>query len=140
MSDYVDESADFESSIPPGTVIIMGDPAPDLDIEKARELILKISSEQELADLYADVCNKAFWIEDEEYDYDEGTEEHIKACQISDEWFYEEEILREIIFYILRNEGIEIPERGFITVLSIFMERNGYRDGNGWWIEKEEEV
>ena len=140
MSDYIDKSTDFESRIPPGTVIIMGDPAPDLNIEKARELILKISSEQELADLYADVCNKAFWIEDEEYDYDEGTEEHIKACQISDEWFYEEEKLREIIFYILRNEGIEIPERGYITVLSIFMERNGYRDGNGWWVEKEEEV
>ena len=140
MSDYVNESTDFEYRIPPGTVIIAGDPAPDLDIEKARELILKISSEQELADLYADVCNKAFWIEDEEYDYDEGTEEHIKACQITDEWFYEEEKLREIIFYILRNEGIEIPERGYITVLSIFMERNGYRDGNGWWVEKEEEV
>ena len=140
MSDYVDESTDYEYRISPGTVIIIGDPAPDLDIEKARELILNISSEQELADLYADVCNKAFWIEDEEYDYDEGTEEHIKACQISDEWFNEEEKLREIIFYILRNEGIEIPESSQITVLSIFMERNGYRDGNGWWGEKEEEV
>ncbi len=140
MSDYVDKSTDFEYRIPPGTVILAGDPAPDLNIEKARGIISNISSEQELADIYADVFNKAFWIEDEEYDYDEGTEEHIKACQVTDEWFYEEEKLREIIFTLLRNEGIEIPESGQITVLSIFMERNGYRDGNGWWVEKEEEV
>ena len=135
--DYVDESENLKVNILPGTVILAGDPAPDLDIKKARELIYQISSEQELADLYADVSNKAFWIEDEEYDYEEGSEEHIKACQITDEWFDEEGRLREMIFYLLRSEGIETPEYGYMPVLSIFMERNGYRDGNGWWVKKE---
>ena len=109
----------------------------DLNIEKVREQISNISSEQELADLYVGVYYKTIWLSDVEYDYEEGTEEHIKACQITSEWEHEEEKLRNIIFYILRNEGIEIPETGYMPVLSIFMERNGYKNGNGWWVKEE---
>ena len=58
-----------------------------------------------------------------------------EAQAITDEWCglmdeYEEQILA-----ILRSEGIDIPNRGRITVLAPFMERYGYKDGNGWWIK-----
>ena len=72
-------------------------------------------------------------------DYEEGTEEYKKACQIEQEWFSLEEELKERIFDILRSEGVEIPETGQIEVLEPFMKRYGYFDGNGWWIRKNEE-
>ena len=72
-------------------------------------------------------------------DYEEGTEEYKKACQIEQEWFSLEEELKERIFDILRSEGVEIPETEQIEVLEPFMKRYGYFDGNGWWIRKNEE-
>ena len=34
----------------------------------------------------------------------------------------------------LQSEGVSIPQAGRIAVLSPFMERNGFYDGDGWWI------
>ena len=59
------------------------EPSPDLTIEKANEIFDKIETEKDIADLFAIVDNKAWWIEDEEYDFEEGTEEY--HCVISDE-------------------------------------------------------
>ena len=39
------------------------------------------------------------------------------------------------IYEILRSDGIEIPKNRQIIVLEPFMKRNGYRNGNGWWIK-----
>ena len=39
------------------------------------------------------------------------------------------------IFDVLRREGVAIPKTGRIYVLKPFMKRNGYIDGNGWWIK-----
>ena len=71
-------------------------------------------------------------------DYEEGTEEYKKARSIEQEWFSLEEELKERIFDILRSEGVEIPETGWIKVVEPFMKRCGYFDGNGWWIKENE--
>ena len=112
------------------------EPSPDLKIEKANEIFDKIETEKDIANLFAIVHNKAWWIEDEEYDFEEGTEEHRKAVERTDMWFALSDKLRNMIFDILRHEGVEIPDKGQIVVLEPFMKRNGFRDGQGWWIKE----
>lgn len=117
--------------------VMVSEPAPNLTVEAATILLAEIEKEQELADVFAAVDNKARWLEDNHYDFEQGTEEYRKACEISDQWFAVANELKEKIFSILREEGVAIPKRGQICVLKPFMERNGYFDGGGWWIPKD---
>ena len=116
--------------------VMCQEPSPDLTIEKANEIFDKIETEKDIADLFAIVDNKAWWIEDEEYDFEEGTEEHREAVERTDMWFALSNKLRNMIFDILKHEGVEIPDKGQIVVLEPFMKRNGFRDGQGWWIKE----
>ena len=118
------------------SVIMGSDPAPDVTIEEMRIVAEMASTEREISDAFAIASNKAWWIEDNEYDYEEGTEEYEQACSITDEWFEVSGILKEKIFGVLRDEGVSIPDKGQIAVLSTFMEKNGYRDGRGWWVKR----
>ena len=115
-------------------VVMCGDPSPNLSYEYAAELSNKIQTEGELADLFAATDNKARWICDGEYDFEEGTEEYAAARENTDRWFAIADELKERIFKILKEEGIEIPQKGQIIVLEPFMLRNGFVDGCGWWI------
>lgn len=116
--------------------VMMSEPIPNLSTEDVRNWLDENNNEQNLATAYALAHNKAWWVEDDVYDYEEGTEEYKKACQITDEWFSFMDELGERILDILRSEGVEIPETGQIEVLEPFMKRYGYFDGNGWWIKK----
>lgn len=118
------------------TFVMDSEPASGWSIEVARQAIEQITSEQELADLFAVIDNQAWWIEDEEYDFEEGTEEHKRARENTDAWFSLSDILRYRIFDILTAEGVKIPEKGYIVGLEPFMKRNGYRNGQGWWIKE----
>ena len=118
---------------------IMGsEPLTNASIEEIRKMAENIQSEKELAALYAATHNEAWWVEDDVYDYEKGTPEYEKACKITDDWFEIADSLRDKIFDILKAEGVAIPEKGYIVVLKPFMDRNGYFDGNGWWLLKEE--
>lgn len=125
-----------DNFIEDGTVIMGGDPSPDFTIEEMRVLAKQASTEREIAVAFAAASNKAWWVEDNEYDYEEGSEEHKKACRITHDWFEVSDILQEKIFTILRSEGVSIPDKGQMAVVSPFMERNGYWDGSGWWIRR----
>lgn len=89
--------------------------------------------EAELADAYAVVSNKYWWVEDNVYDYAEGSPKHQEACRIADAWGSLYDRLREEIFIILRREGITIPKTGYIETLKPFMERHGYENESGWY-------
>ena len=117
------------------TFVMCSEPSPDLTVEMVEEAIDKIETELDLAALFATVENKAWWIEDDEYDYNEGILEYKQAKEKIDLWFGLADILRNKIFDILRAEGIEIPKTKQITVLDPFMKRNGYKDSQGWWIK-----
>ena len=122
----------------PEDIIIMAeDPAKNLTIEYAKERSHIVWEESDIAELYANVDNRAWWIADEEDDYEEGTTEYQMARETTDKWFAVEKILREKIFDILRGEGVLIPKTGQIEVLCPFMERNGYKNCAGWWIKTE---
>lgn len=116
------------------TVIMGGDPTPNVTIEEMDLFARQAETEKDLADAYAMASNKAWWVEDDIYDYEEGTPEHKEACRITEEWFAVAEIIRNKIFEILKSEGAEVTNRGYIEILKPFMARNGYRDGKGWWV------
>ena len=117
--------------------IMAEDPAKNLTIEYAKERSHIVWEESDIAELYANVDNRAWWIADEEDDYEEGTTEYQMARETTDKWFAVKKILREKIFDILRGEGVLIPKTGQIEVLCPFMERNGYKNCAGWWIKTE---
>ena len=121
-----------------GIVIMASEPIPNKTPTDVRGCFAERKSERDLADAFAIASNKFWWVEDNVYDYEEGTPEYISACAITDEWGALMDEYEERIFVILRNEGVEIPETGRIKVLEPFMKRNGYRDGNGWWIKNKE--
>ena len=119
-------------------IIIMGsEPSPNMTLEMVEIAAKECMTESELATLFATVENKAWWIEDEEYDFAEGTEEHRQAVEKTEQWFALVDKLRKRIFCMLRSEGVEIPSTGQIAVLEPFMKRNGYMDGQGWWVKND---
>ena len=121
-----------------GIVIMASEPIPNKTPTDVRGYFAERKSERDLADAFAIASNKFWWVEDNVYDYEKGTPEYIAARAITDEWGALMDEYEKRIFMILRNEGVEIPETGRIKVLEPFMKRNGYRDGNGWWIKNKE--
>lgn len=117
------------------TFVMCGEPSANLTTEGVEQAIGKIKTELELATLFAAVENKAWWIEDEEYDFDQETEEYKKIKEKTDLWFALADKLRNRIFAVLQTEGIEIPDTKQIAVLELFMKRNGFKNGQGWWIK-----
>jgi hypothetical protein len=141
MSD-MDESTNNKTDTMKVTsdIIVMGEePTPDRSPDDIREWYASHHDEKSLAEAYADADNEFWWVEDDIYDFEEGTPEYKKADERIQAWCDLAEELREKIFDILRAEGVTIPETGQRAVTSLFMERNGYYDGMGWWISKEEE-
>ena len=115
--------------------IMAHDPLPDVTASDARERYNDSLSGQDLADALAIISNKFWWIEDEEYDFEEGTAEYKKACAITDEWGDLMDDFKARVFAILIKEGIKIPESGQRAVLAPFMKKYGYDDKGGWWIK-----
>lgn len=118
-------------------VIMAGEPIPNVSPANVRNYFIGKQTEKDLADAFAIASNKFFWVADNEYDYEEGTPEHRLAREITDAWCALMDEYEEKIFKILVSEGVVIPENGRIRVLKPFMARNGYVDGNGWWVKAE---
>ena len=116
---------------------IMGaEPCPNLTAEELRLKYANITSEKELADAYAISSNQFWWVEDDIYDYAEGTPEYKLALDITAAWQKVLQKYEEKVFSILKGEGVTIPDTERIKVLIPFMERNGYTDRSGWWIRE----
>ncbi len=133
------ETNSSTAKIPPNNVVVMfNEPAKNLTPEMVENTILQIHSELELAQLYATCYNKSIWLEDEIYDYELGTHEYNQAAKASDTWLLLRNKLQNMILNILRLEGVTIPKQGIFYTLIPFMERNGYKNENGWWIKYNE--
>ena len=115
---------------------IMGkEPMPGISPADIKARHSGLLSEQCLADAFAISSNKFWWGEDDVYDYEVDTPEHQAACAITDAWGELMDYYKSQVFSTLQAEGVVIPETGQNTVLKPFMLRNGYIDGNGWWIK-----
>lgn len=115
--------------------VLAHEPIPDMSAEDVRKFFADQNTEKNLADAFAITSNKFWWVEDNTYDYDKGTPEHKTACDIADAWCLLMDEYEQRILNILAGEGVTIPRTGRINVLAYFMERNGYSNRGGWWIE-----
>lgn len=119
--------------------IMANAPISDMSAAEVARYFTDKHTEADLAEAYAITHNQFWWVEDNEYDYEEGTPEHKAACAITDGWAALMDEYKKKIFEILISEGVIIPETSQIEVLVPFMARNGYSDASGWWVKKYEE-
>ncbi|MBQ8649594.1 MAG: hypothetical protein IJ470_05985 [Clostridia bacterium] len=117
--------------------VMTEEPIPNMTATDVKAYFSDKQTEKDLADAYAITHNKFWWVEDNEYDYEEGSPEHKTACAITDEWGTLMDEYKNKIFETLISEGITIPTTGQIKVLEPFMNRFGYIDCNGWWVKQE---
>lgn len=124
------------------TVVLASEPLLEVSIEEMRERIVGMTTVQQLVDTYANVFNKFWFVEDQTYDYEEGTVEYNIARQRLESWgtFMEElesKVIEEAIHQNLLKEREE--NHGLVKQLEPFMNKYGYRDGCGWWVRKSED-
>lgn len=117
-------------------VIMVEEPVQGKTADEVRQFFGECPAEQDLADAYALTSNQFWWVEDTVYDFEEGTQEYHKACGMTDEWRMLMNEYKEKIVAVLIREGSVLPEKKEAEVLLTFMKRNGYTDGDGWWIKK----
>ena len=110
------------------------EPIPGMTPEDARAWYMAHHDEKGLATALAAVNNKFWWVEDNIYDYEEGTKEYKEACDITDAWGALMDELENEIIDVLKAENTTLPDAGQREILAPFMKRNGYEDGDGWWI------
>ena len=116
--------------------IMASDPTQSISASEIETYFADKHSAQDLADAYAITHNAFWWVEDNEYDFKEGSPEHKAACLITDEWGNLMKQYQSRILDVLRREGIEIPHTGQIAVLVPFMRKYGYEDHGGWWVKE----
>lgn len=63
--------------------VMTSEPLPDITIEEIKKWRQSHQTEKELAQIFAVASNKFWWVEDNKYDYEEGTKENIEAIRIS---------------------------------------------------------
>ena len=113
----------------------------DISIEDMKKIIANIKTTQDLADAYATVNNIWPIKEDEIYDYEEGTKEYEEACSITSAWLELCEKLEKQAIKVATEEGLideSMKDAGTFYQLERFMNKYGYYDGSGWWIEKDD--
>jgi hypothetical protein len=134
------EDIPVEEIFPEGAVILAGDPMPDKTVEQMRVDIEGISNTQELVDAYVQTHNKFWYIEDNLYDYEEGSDEYNRVRENVDAWEEIMDFLDEKVIASAKEEGLLSecqPGAGTRKQLEKFMSKYGYRDGGGWWIKTE---
>lgn len=117
-------------------VILASEPLESFLPDDVKVWLEKNYSEQHLADAFAGVSNKTTWLM---HDADED----LTVLEKLEKWHELYEELYSKIFEILKEENISknthhILEGGTHYIVKPFMEKYGYRDGSGWWVEKEE--
>ena len=131
FGDYIFANAD--SSMKAETIRSFYDVTP----EELENLYDNAETEEDLADLLKQTWEHCSEAEDCTYDYEPDTQEYISARELADKWWDLFAKVEQDIFSILKSEGVEIPERGHIKDLNIFMNRNGYIFRCGCWQKRE---
>lgn len=130
-----------EDLISDDAVIMFTDPMPGVTPEDMLEVISNINSIQQLVDAYVQVHNKFWFIENDLYDYEEGTNEYEIVRKVVEDWCEMMETLEAKVIKEAKLEGLldeQQQDLGIIKKLEKFMSKYGYRDGCGWWVKKKE--
>ena len=123
-------------------VIMASDPLKDYTPDIIREVLTRYQTDEAIADIMAVVANKTGCIghDIDDPDNDEETNSRIIA-EHNAWWVLEKELYAEIIRRLEeenRTKGTAYVTAGIGLhyIIKPFMERNGYRDGAGWWVKK----
>ena len=122
--------------------IMASEPLKGYTPNQMREIASKYDSDEALAAIYASVSNKAGWIGHDigEPENDEETNNRLKK-ELNEWWTLEKELYAEIVCR-LQKENVEkgtkhiTSGKGMWYIVKPFMERNGFRDGAGWWVDE----
>lgn len=132
-------STQIETPFPKNVTVFLRDPMPGKNINEMKQEIADIKTAQELVDAYVNIHNKFWFIEDDFYDYDEGTEKYEIAYKNVAAWGDMMQELDKRVMEAADQEGLlaeKQPNHGTIRQLKAFMDKYGYRDSCGWWIKK----
>jgi hypothetical protein len=119
--------------------IMASEPLEGRSIEEMQELAEKTTDTETLANLYAAVCNEFFWIEDNEYDFPQGTPEYAEAIQITDQWGNLMDELEARLMQIAAEERLLLPEESVswrLNRIERFMKKYGLVNVGGWWVKE----
>ena len=124
------------------TAIMASEPLKGYTPDQMREMASKYDSDEALAAVYASVSNKTGWIGHDigEPENDEETNNRLKK-ELDEWWKLEKELYAEIVSR-LQKENAEkgttyiTSGKGMWYIVKPFMERNGFRDGAGWWVDE----
>ena len=129
----------IEEACPEGAVILAGDPMPDISAKDMQQIISLLETTQELVDAYVNIHNKFWFIEDDLYDYEKGTEEYERVRSVVAAWGNIMDELDKRVMQSADEEGLLTewqPGSGTVKQLEGFMDKYGYRNGCGWWVKK----
>lgn len=122
--------------------VMASEPLKGYTPDTIREMLTRYTTDSTVAVIMAAVANKTGWIGHDlgDLDNDEETDARIKA-ELDTWWALEKELYAEIIRRLEeenRSQGTNhtISGIGLHYIIKPFMERNGFRDGAGWWISK----
>ena len=117
------------------------EPLSDVTIEEMWDVAKNCKNTQELVTAYARVHNEFWFIEDNIYDYEKGTEEYNKTEAIIDAWEKIMDYLEDKVISCAQEEGLLASRQkrsGVAKQREAFMSKYGYRDGRGWWVKIEQ--
>ncbi len=120
-------------------LILSGDSLTNKTVDEMKEELENNTTTQQLVDVYVNVHNKFWFIEDDIYDYDEGSEEYERVDDLINQWYQFMEQLDQEIMEKASEEGLldEVDSNSGTTKrLKSFMSKYGYRDATGWWVKK----
>ena len=110
---------------------------PDISPTEMWRICNHLKITQEIVNAFAAASNEFWWVEDNVYDYEAGTEEYKKACTITDEWKELLDYLEDIVVQRAKEEKLMKRDEKYpraISSLSPIMEKYGYQNKNGWWV------
>ena len=121
-------------------VVLVKEPLEGYSPAVIRSWMSAHADEAGIATALAHVSNKTEWLM---HDLDELEEPALSLTYtVYDEWWALNKELYETDITILKEENASgkskhrITKNGLHYVVMPFMERNGYRDGAGWWVKK----
>ena len=132
-----DERTTHEVLIPEGTVVMCKEPLPDISSKEMWSICSQLKITQEIVNAFASASNEFWWVEDNVYDYEEGTEDYKEACRITDEWKELLVSLQEKVVQLAKEEKLMKRDEKYpraISSLSPIMEKYGYQNKQGWWV------
>ena len=125
-----------EAFLPNGAVIMGRDPLPNMTVEEMQRIVENIHDIQIVVDYFVLAHNKFWWIEDDLYDYEVGSEKYLVLKNVVDGWGDIMDELEHRIVEAAEKQGLlyemRVGER-MIKKIDRFMQKHGYYDGGGWW-------